>query len=77
MGRTVAHWAMPRGPRGGPHKCLGCHVPIVYGERCPECANQAAAQAVNRERRNRGRHRHDLAGQAVERKREHKHRKRR
>jgi hypothetical protein len=62
------------GPSKGRRGCRGCRRPIVYGDRCPACIAQAKARAIDR-----ARHRHDLAGQAVERKRERKrkHRKRR
>jgi hypothetical protein len=41
-----------RGSKGR-HGCFDCHRPIVYGDRCPDCAQQARAQAVNRKRRKR------------------------
>jgi hypothetical protein len=31
--------------------CFDCHRPIVYGDRCLDCAQQARAQAVNRKRK--------------------------
>jgi hypothetical protein len=42
---------MPRGPRGGPHKCLGCHRPIIYGDRCRACATEARVKADKQRRR--------------------------
>jgi hypothetical protein len=41
------------GPSKGRHGCRGCHRPIVYGDRCPDCVAQARAQAINRKRRKR------------------------
>ena|GEM_PF-3315194 len=52
--------AGPRGVLFGPAKggrrparCIGCQRPIMYGDRCPACANQARARAVNRKRKRR------------------------
>jgi hypothetical protein len=40
-----------KGGRRAPAVCLGCHKPIVYGERCAACATQVRIKAAKRRRR--------------------------
>jgi hypothetical protein len=33
------------------HGCLGCHRPIVYGDRCPDCQRLVRTRAAKRRRK--------------------------
>jgi hypothetical protein len=49
MGKSEYYTA--KGGRRAPTVCLGCHKPIVYGERCPTCATLVRAKAAKRRRK--------------------------
>jgi hypothetical protein len=38
MGKSAAYWRAPR--LATPTQCLGCHKPIVYGDRCQRCQQE-------------------------------------
>jgi hypothetical protein len=44
MGKSEYYTA--KGGRRAPTVCLGCHKPIVFGERCPPCAHEVKVKAV-------------------------------
>jgi hypothetical protein len=51
MGKSGGRVVYGAPKRGKGQRCLGCHQPIMYGDRCAPCANLARAQAVNRKRK--------------------------
>ena len=41
MGKSGAYYTAPSGARKSPSRCMGnCGRPLVYGDRCPPCANE-------------------------------------
>jgi hypothetical protein len=48
-GGRVVYRAPKRGGKG--RHCLGCYRPIVYGDRCPPCAQLVRTRAAKRRRR--------------------------
>jgi hypothetical protein len=41
MGKGSYYYTAPQGARKSPSRCMGhCGRPIVYGDRCPDCARE-------------------------------------
>ena len=47
MGKSSDYYTA-KGGRRGPWKCLGCRSPIIYGDRCPDCARELRRRTAAR-----------------------------
>ena len=51
MGKSGVYYIAPTGARRAPISCIGCKRRIVYGDRCPPCAQLVRTRAAKRRRR--------------------------
>jgi hypothetical protein len=51
VGKSTSYYTAPIGAKRRPPVCLGCHGPVMYGDRCPPCEQDLRERVIKRKRR--------------------------